>query len=127
MPLTRTKTIRVLKIVGIILFVGCIVAYAIWRSLNYTRGPRIDVFEPLNGSSIASSTVTIRGRALRVNSLSLNGQTLSVDEQGNFNQVVIIFPGINKLTFAAEDQFGRNTSTELDIVGTVELLGQIVK
>jgi hypothetical protein len=47
----------------------------------------------------------------------LNGHNISIDESGNWEQVIIIFPGINKITVYAEDQFGRNISKKLDIIG----------
>jgi len=121
MTLTRTNTLRLIRFIGIGLIVTLIVVYAIWRSLNYARGPEIDVFDPSNGSSMSSSTVAIHGRALRVNNLFLNGNAVSVDQQGNFSETVIVFPGMNVLTLTGQDQFGRNTRKELEIVGMVNL------
>jgi hypothetical protein len=114
---SRTKTLRMIRIAVISLFAVIIVAYAIWRSLNYARGPVIDIFQPLNGSAVATSTVNIIGRALRVNSLTLNDKTVFIDEDGNFSETLIVFTGMNILTFDAHDQFGRETKKELELVG----------
>ncbi len=113
----RTKTLRFIRLSVIALFGIVIVAYAIWRSLNYARGPVIDIYQPTNGSSVASSTVKIIGRASRVNSLTLNGKTVFIDEAGNFSETLIVFPGVNILTFDAHDQFGRETEKDLELVG----------
>ncbi len=113
----RTKTLRFIRLAVIGIFAVIIVAYAIWRSLNYARGPVINIFQPLNGSAMATSTVKIIGQALRVNSLSLNGKTVFIDEAGNFSETLIVFPGMNIITFNAHDQFGRETKKELDLVG----------
>ena len=118
MKLTRSTNLRLIRFISIAIIAGLIIAYAIWRSLNYARGPVIEIFQPTNGSSIASSTVVINGRADRVNSLKLNGDTISVDEKGNFSQTLIVFPGLNIITLDASDQFGRSTRTELQLVGT---------
>jgi hypothetical protein len=118
MALTRTSTLRIIRYTGIVMIAALIIAYAIWRSLNYARGPQIEVIEPANGASVSASTVVIHGQALRVNSLFLNGNSVSVDQQGNFNETVIVFPGLNVLTLSANDQFGRSTEKELEIVGT---------
>ncbi len=120
MQLTRTSYIRLLRIVGAVLIVVIIASYAVWRSLNYARGPAITIFEPVNGAAASSPVMTIKGRADRVNDLIMNGQMISIDEQGNFNQTIVVFPGLNKITFIANDQFGRSTEKELDIVGTVD-------
>ncbi len=119
MQLTRTATIRSLRIATGILLAGVIVAYSIWRSLNYARGPHILLYEPNDGSSIAASTVTIRGKAERVNALFVNGQSIAMDEQGGFTDTLIVFPGMNVIAISANDQFGRTTQIELDLIGTV--------
>lgn len=121
MNITRSTTLRFIKLIVIGLVIFIIVGYAIWRSLNYFRGPEITIFEPVNGSSIATSTIVVRGQAERINNISLNGSLILIDEQGNFGRILAIFPGINILTFNASDQFGRTSSLELRLFGTVEL------
>lgn len=120
MNLTRTSYIRLLRIIVAVVVILIIVIYAIWRSLNYARGPAITITSPANGSSVDTETVEITGSAARVNNLIMNGRSISVDQQGNFDETVIIFSGTNKITFTASDQFGRSVSKELDIVGTVD-------
>lgn len=117
MPFTRTSYIRLLRIILAIVLVIIIVAYAIWRSLNYARGPAITILEPSNGSAVSESSVVITGHADRVNNLLMNGQPISMDQNGGFNQTIIVFPGVNLITFSASDQFGRDTENQLEIVG----------
>ena len=117
MALTRTTTVRLLRLLLIFFIIAIIVIYAIWRSLNYARGPEIRIDTPRPGSTVASSTVEIRGQALRITSLSLNGSVIPVDQQGNFDEIIVVFPGMNRLTISANDQFGRQTAEELDIFG----------
>lgn len=120
MSLTRTATVRLLRTIGIIAVSAVIIAYAIWRSLDYARGPLINVSEPVNGAAVSSNTASVKGRALRLDSLSLNGRSITVDQQGYFNETVIVFPGLNAITLSGRDQFGRSTSKELTIVGTAD-------
>ena len=115
---TRTTTLRLLRIACAALLIAVIIGYAIWRSLDYARGPVIEITEPTNGSSVNSLTTTIKGRADRVNNLILNGNPIVVDEKGAFSETIAVFPGLNKITLAAHDQFGRSTAKELEIVGT---------
>ena len=120
MPLTRTTLLRIIKISTGVLLALLVIGYAIWGSLNYARGPAIEISSPANNSAVNSNVAVITGRADRVNSLSLNGDPISMDEQGNFSQTVVIFPGMNKLTFVAHDQFKRTAVKELDLVGTMD-------
>lgn len=115
--MTRSKFIRTLRIVATIGVILLVAAYAGWRSLPYARGPVITVFEPVAGSTISSSTAVVIGRAERINSLALNGHPLSVDEEDNFRDVIVIFPGLNVITLSASDQFGRSISKEIRIWG----------
>jgi len=117
MNLNRTATIRLIKYSTIGLVVLIIALYAISRSFNYLQGPIINIFQPINGSAISSTTVTIIGQALRVNSLSVNGKAVFIDEAGNFKETLLVFPGMNTITLTAKDQFGRDTSKKLDLVG----------
>jgi len=107
-----------IKMTGAFVLAIIIIAYAISRTLDYARGPMIQVFWPVDGESATSSVITVKGRALRVNKLTLNGDPVSTDEQGDWSQAIIIFPGLNKLTLSADDQFGRNTKIRIDILGT---------
>jgi hypothetical protein len=122
MDITRTRLMKLVRIAATVVAVLLIAGYASYRSLPYLRGPQIHIFQPLNGSSIATSTVTVIGRAERVNSLSLNDNPLQVDEEGDFKQTLIVFPGVNVITLKAADQFGRFTVTELRLFGAMESL-----
>ena len=113
--MTRTQLIRYLKIGIIIVAALIIVGYGAWRSLDYARGPAITIFQPVNGSMAASSAIDILGRADRVNSLTINGMSVSLDEQGNFKETVVVFPGVNMITLEAMDQFGRSTEKLLEV------------
>lgn len=126
MNLTRTSYIRILRFGAAVILIILIASYAIWRSLNYARGPAITISEPVNGSSAATSTLTIKGHVDRVNNLVMDGSPITIDEQGNFTQSVIVFPGLNEIEFVAKDQFGRSVKKELDIVGTVDFKTQIL-
>ena len=117
MDLSRTSTLRLIRLGVIILVALIITLYALSRSFNYIHGPNIEVFQPIDGSSISSTTVTIIGRADRINTLSLNGKTVFIDQSGNFNETIAIFSGINILTLDARDQFGREVKRQLELVG----------
>lgn len=93
-----------------------IIAYALWRSFSYARGPHITIIEPRNHSSTASTTIQVVGRVERANQITLNGKAITIDEQGNFNETVVIFSGANILTLVAHDQFNRTVSEQVRVV-----------
>jgi len=115
--MTRTTFIRRLKIIGTTLAIALIVAFAIWRSLDYARGPHITITEPINGGTVMEKTVTIKGKVERSILLLLNGNKTNIDEQGHFSEEIIVFPGINRISLVAKDQFDRSTEERLTLVG----------
>ncbi|MCX6716258.1 MAG: hypothetical protein NT077_04605 [Candidatus Taylorbacteria bacterium] len=117
MNFTRTKFVKLIRIVLLVIVLVVIVGYAVFRSLPYVRGPEIMIFQPINGSTIDSTTMTIAGRAIRVNSLTMNNNVIPIDESGNFKETVIVFPGINIISFDVTDQFKRSAHSELRVFG----------
>ncbi len=116
---SRTKNIRLIKIVAPSLLFLFITIYTVSRSINYAKGPHIEIFTPVNGSTISSSTTIISGKAYRINKITLNNNPISIDEAGNWEKSIIIFSGINQITVYAEDQFGRSVQHKLDIIGKI--------
>jgi len=118
MILTRTKFNKFIRLITISVFLIIIIGYAILRSSPYFRGPDIKIFQPINGSVIASTTLTIIGQVFRVNSFTINSNPIQIDELGNFKETMIVFPGINIISFTVTDQFKRTVQKELRILGT---------
>ena len=71
--LTRTTTLRLIKIAIIAVVAIIIITYAVARSLNYARGPKIILAEPANGAVISSPTVDLLGTIERAHNLTING------------------------------------------------------
>lgn len=115
-PLSRSDWIKITKISLGILIAVIIISYAIWRSLAYTKGPQIIIISPANGSSIATSTTILRGKVERANDLYINDRMTPVDEDGNFSETLMIFPGINRIKISAKDQFGRSVNDVVEVV-----------
>lgn len=115
--MTRSRFIRLLRLIAIIVVAAILVGYAIWRSFAYARGPVINVFQPISGSTVSSTTMEIVGRADRVSSLTLDGNPISIDEAGNFSETIAVFAGTNMITLDATDQFGRSVEKMIEVVG----------
>jgi hypothetical protein len=117
MHFTRTSSIRLIKVVLSVIILLLIVGYAVWRSFDYARGPQITITEPTDWASISASTTPISGRVERAHDIYMNGMPLFIDEQGNFKETIIIFPGMNIITFTAHDQFERTVERQLRLTG----------
>lgn len=117
MTITRTTNRKFIKFAIIVIAALIIVSYAIFRSLNYAKGPQITISFPVDGYATTSKLLGITGRADRVTDISLNGRLITVNESGDFAEDLILFQGINVISFVAHDQFGRSVSKEMRVVG----------
>ncbi len=107
------KIIRI-SIISIITLI--LISYAYFTSHNFINGPKIIVIEPISGSSITTSSMTLKGTALRIKDISLNGRPILIDEKGNFNEVLVLSPGYNVSLLSAHDKFGRTTEYKIELV-----------
>lgn len=112
----RRHAKKIIKIGAIILAVAIVFGYAIFASHNFIEGPKIVVLEPENGSTHSTSTILIRGIIYRSQNVTLNGKSIFIDDEGNFKENTLLFPGYNAVTITAEDKFGRFREYRLELI-----------
>ncbi len=96
--------------IGLALF--ALVIYGGMEALPLLRGPAVTITAPLPGATAMDGMVTVTGIASRVNSLSLNGAPLLIDEEGNFSRLIVLPRGNAILTLTASDRFGRSITKQ---------------
>ena len=80
------------------------------------HGPIITIHTPENGSTLTESLVTIKGVAENISHISLNDRSIFIDEEGRFQEKLLLSYGYNIMTIKAEDKFGRKTEEILELV-----------
>ncbi len=98
----RQDAKRALKISVLLLFFILIGAYALFRSQDLIFGVQI---EDVNLSQ-SESILEISGKAKNATNLEVNGREISVDQEGNFKDTVVLLLGYNVINIRAEDKFG---------------------
>jgi hypothetical protein len=82
-----------------------------------SKGPRLRVLRPLDGSVVTESTLEVQGLCgEQVKSITLNGEALSVTDDGRFRGAVVLEMGRNELILLAEDLAGNQTQRRMNIV-----------
>lgn len=94
-------------ILGVI-FVG----YTVYQLEGLFFGSKLELVEPENGVHLTSSRVKIKGGARGVNVLDLNGRQIFTDEDGNFEEEIILPYGFNIISMTAEGRFGKKFDEE---------------
>ena len=109
--------IQKISIGAVIVMIGAGLLYFIYRTFQaYFSGPSITVIEPSNYEAFSAPTTTILGVAKRVQDITLDGRSITIDDKGNFSETILLMPGYNIETIAAHDPFGHTTKQELDLV-----------
>lgn len=105
-----SRFIRILLTLFFLLAAG----YALYEAQGLLYGPSITIHHVSTSSPTAFTS--IKGRAERISELRLNGATISVTENGEFDEPYLLADGSNRLILEARDARGRTTSATLDIV-----------
>lgn len=106
--------------------IAIVVGYSYFALEGYMRGPQIDLTGPKNGISTTTARITIAGRAVHINTLTINSATTSPDLAGNFSESLLLAPGYNIMRVAAEDRYGRTVEKTIEMTligGQVETMG----
>lgn len=114
--MTRYSIKKLIKIFFLITIVTIICGYIYFAFRDYIQGPSIVVTEPINGVTINKPTTRVKGQVQRVKDISLNGRPLLIDEEGNFDEDLLLFPGYNVALLTAIDKFGRTIEYKLELV-----------
>jgi hypothetical protein len=112
----RHKTRKILKTILISFFVIFIFGYTFYEIQKVIFGPKLVILQPINGSIVSESLVKITGQSKNIQKISLNDRDIFIDEQGNFNEEILLSYGYNILTLKANDKFGRKTEKTLEII-----------
>jgi hypothetical protein len=99
-------------VIGIFFLI--VLGYAYFELHGILYGPTIEV---TSGTNVAyDPMITITGTASRISSLSMNGQAVSVTEQGAFAEPYLLALGLNRIVLEARDKYGRNRKEVIQVV-----------
>ena len=94
-------------LLGAVIVVGGSI-YLYTQLETFLGGPSITITNPQKSSStVDSELINISGTALNVASLTLNGNSIAVDQNNSFNEVLLLAPGFNIIEVRARDRFGK--------------------
>ena len=101
-----------------ILFVLLIIIYGVFKISNYLSGPKITIYSPLPYEIIKEDVFVIKGQALDSKNVYINGREINIDENGNFEEALVLENGYTISTLRAKDRYGRETRVVRSFVYT---------
>ena len=96
------------------IFFLIVIGYAYFEARGILFGPSITVTSQV--TMVDQPFVTIKGQADRIASLSMNGKTIAVTEDGAFSEPYLLAPGDNRIVLDARDKYGRSREQVIEIV-----------
>lgn len=104
------------------ILVATVVGYSCFVLYDYLRGPRLIISNPESGFSTTTPIVTIAGRAVHANTLTINDAETPTDLSGNFQTRLILAEGYNIMKVIAKDRYDRTVekTIELTLLRTIE-------
>jgi len=106
----------ILKILLVVMVAGLIVTYTYYKTRDFIHGPVVIITSPVNGTTVNDSLVEIVGEAKRIAYISINDRQIFTNEEGNFKEKLLLFPGYNIISIKVSDKFDRNIEESLEIV-----------
>lgn len=84
--------------------------YGLVEAWPLIAGPSLSIDSPTDYAPFPGGIVSIRGKAPRAATLTLNGAPLLHEEDGTFSSTLTFPEGSSILTFVAIDRFGRRVT-----------------
>ena len=107
-----TRGITAKKLVSwgsIVLLFVVIGGYGILRSRDLLFGIRMSTTGISDGMTATTDTLEFSGIAKHARGIKVNGQTISISEDGAWHDSLALLSGYNIVTVTATDRFGRTT------------------
>jgi hypothetical protein len=99
----------------IVITIG-LISYAYYQSRSFIIGPKISITTPENGSTFHKPLISIEGRVERISYISMDDRQIFVDENGVFNEKLLLLPGYNIITLEVRDKFKRSIKKTIELM-----------
>ena len=96
---------KILRITSLSVFFLFIAVYAFFRSHDLIFGVTIKNVNLTDGATIEDNVLKVTGNAKNAVNLTLNGREISIDQNGNFNETIVLLSGYNIVNIKARDKF----------------------
>ncbi|MBD3238859.1 MAG: hypothetical protein GF332_04460 [Candidatus Moranbacteria bacterium] len=98
----------ILRGIGLVV-VLIIIGYFVLTLRGVARLPELTIAEPVNNKVVKQDKVTIRGTTTRESELFINGEEISIDENGYFETQISLMQGLNEINFKVNNKFDKET------------------
>ncbi len=114
----KTSLKTSVKILSFALIISVALGYAYYQTRDYLKGPVLELYAPENGSTHHIGTVVVEGFAKNISYISVNDKQIFTDQEGNFNEKILLAEGYNVIKISSKDKYQRENQKVLEVVYT---------
>ncbi len=103
------------KILLIALFL-LLVSYSLFQARALILGPQVSIETPRDGETVREPLLTLSGKSRNAAWLELNGAQIFTDENGYWEEKLLVSSGLSIMTIKVRDRFGRVDTDEVRII-----------
>lgn len=109
-------TPTVIKWTAVVLAVLFGAAYIFYQLSSFSDAPTVALAQPVSDAEINQSDLVVLGTVTGGATLTINGQEVLVDEQGNFRENIVLQNGDNVIEVRAKNKLGKTTVVTRHVV-----------
>ncbi len=109
-------TPKLAKIALTILIIAGLIFYLWYQISGLSAAPKLLVKEPLSDITIAEDSIIIIGETKAGADVTINGQNVYVDAEGNFKESVALQEGLNNLRIVSSNRLNKENIVERKIM-----------
>ena len=93
----------------VIIFLLALFLYLGLQVKNIVEPPRLEVYSPPQGYVTNELSISLQGETDKEVNVTLNGKDIGTDEEGDFEEIIDLSPGVNTLIIEAKKKHGKTT------------------
>ncbi len=103
-----------LLFIGVLIFIS--IVYGGFRAYPLITGPSLDIYNPHDGDTVASTTFELSGKVSRVKEITVQGRLIPIGTDGHFTEILVANAPYTIVIVRATDFYGATVSKTLRVV-----------
>lgn len=101
-------------------FIGILVLlsllYGGWKAFPLIYGPRITIYNPQDGDTVASTTFELSGMVTRAKEITVQGRLIPIGTDGHFTEILVADAPYTILVISATDFYGATVTKTIRVI-----------
>ena len=93
-----------------------LVIYVLFQARFLILGPQISIAFPRDGEEVVEPLILAHGEAHNVAWVEINGRQIFTDENGGWEEKLLLSPGPSIITLKGRDRFGREKEQQVRVI-----------